>query len=166
MPAPYGQGDIPSREHHDASSAKRVLFVDAAGNVLDSLAVTGTFWQTTQPVSQASRQTFTPAPVALTSTTSVTQILAADASYGLDLCSLTIENSSAIATEVVVYLDNGTTEVWRGNVPAGDMRGIVFPAGRELTQGAVNKAWKAKTVTSVASVYITLQYIKNTAWAI
>jgi hypothetical protein len=46
------------------------------------------------------------------------------------------------------------------------MRGIVFPAGRELTQGVANKAWKAKTVTSVASVYITPQYIKNTAWAI
>jgi hypothetical protein len=115
--------------------------------------------------SQPSRQTFTAAPVALTSTTSVTQILAADGTYGLDLCSLTIENSSATATEVVVYADNGTTEVWRGYVPAGDMRGIVFPAGRELTQGAVNKAWKAKTATSVASVYITPQYIKNTAWA-
>lgn len=131
----------------------------------NSLAVTLASDQSNLPAS-VSRQTFTAAPVVFTATTAVTSILAADASFGLDLVSLTIENNSATATEVVLYKDDGTTEVWRGYVPAGDMRGIVFPAGRELTQAAVNKAWKAKTVTSVSSVYITPHYIKNTAWAV
>lgn len=117
-------------------------------------------------VTQGQRQTFTAAPVAFTATTSVTSILAADGTYGLDLCSIAIENNSATATEVVFYANNGTTEVLRAYCPAGDVRGIVFPAGRELTQGAINTAWKAKTVTSVSSVYITCQYIKNTSWSI
>jgi hypothetical protein len=117
------------------------------------------------PGYETSRQVFPTTPTAFTATTSVTSILAADATYGLDLVSINIENNSATATEVILYKDDGSTEVERFYVPAGDMRGKVWPAGREKTQGAINKAWKAKTVTSVSSVYISLDYIKNTAWS-
>lgn len=114
----------------------------------------------------ASRQTFTNVPKAFTATTSVLQITAADATYGYDICSITLENNSATDSEFILYADDGTTEVWRGTAKANDMRGISFPAGREITQGAINKQWRGKTVTSVSSVYVTLQYVKSTAWVI
>jgi hypothetical protein len=95
----------------------------------------------------------------ITSTTAATTIVTADASNMLDLISLTLTNTSATATEVSLYNDDGTTLRWTGYVPAGDMRGIVFPA--PLKQTAVNKTWKMITVTSVASLKVTAQFVKN-----
>lgn len=119
-----------------------------------------------QVKSAPSRKTFPNTPTAFTATTSVATFLAADATYGLDLTDIVFENTSATATEVVIYYDDGTTEFKRFYVPAGDTRGIAIPQGREWTQGAINTAWKAKTVTSVSSVYISCTYIKNTSWSI
>lgn len=95
----------------------------------------------------------------LTSTTTVTTIVTADATYMNDLTGLIITNTSATATDVIIYNDDGTTERTHIYAPAGDTRGIVF--GKPFKQTAINKAWKAKTVTSVASVYITAQFSKQ-----
>lgn len=156
----------------DGALATLGLKADAKSTATDTTAVT--IMQVLKqisasvqaPIAAKSRQTFTNAPKAFTATTSVTQITAADATYGYDICSITLENNSATDSEFILYADDGTTEVWRGTAKANDMRGISFPAGREVTQGAINKQWKGKTVTSVSSVYVTLQYVKTTAWAI
>lgn len=95
----------------------------------------------------------------LTSTTTATAIVTADATYMNDLTGLIITNTSATATDVILYNDDGTTERTHIYCPAGDTRGIVF--GKPFKQTAINKAWKAKTVTSVASVYITAQFSKQ-----
>ncbi len=75
------------------------------------------------------------------------------------MVSLTFTNSSATGTLVQLYNDDGTTLRWTGYVPATDMRGIVFSV--PFTQAATNKAWKVITVTSVASVYVTAQFVEN-----
>lgn len=95
----------------------------------------------------------------ITSSTAATTIVTALASTFLDLVSLTFTNISATGTEVQLLDDDGTTVRWVGYVPPTDMRGIVFQV--PLTQPAVNKTWKFKTVTSVASVKITAQFVQN-----
>lgn len=95
----------------------------------------------------------------LTSTTTVTAIVTADATYMNDLIGLVITNTSATATDVILYDDDGTTERTHIYCPAADTRGVVF--ARPFKQTAINKAWKAKTVTGVASVYITAQFSKQ-----
>jgi hypothetical protein len=112
-----------------------------------------------QVVVQALRELIADQNTTITSSTAVTTIVTALASTFLDLVSLTLTNISATATEVTLYDDDGTTVRWSGYIPAGDMRGIVF--SYPLTQPTVNKAWKLKTVTSVASVKVTAQFIKN-----
>lgn len=99
-------------------------------------------------------------PTAYT-TTSISAFVTADASYKLDLTSVTLNNESATDTVVVIYDDDGTTERWRGSAKANDMRGIVFGKDNPLLQTAVNKTWKAKTVTAVSTLYISAQFIKN-----
>lgn len=94
-----------------------------------------------------------------TSTTSVATIVAADATYMNDLIGLIITNTSATATDVIIYDDDGTTARAHIYAPAGDTRGVVF--AKPFKQTAINKLWKAKTVTSVASVYITAQFSKQ-----
>lgn len=100
------------------------------------------------------------ANLTLTSTTTATELIAAGAAgvYN-DIVSLTLVNTSATATEVQILNTDGTTVRWEGYVPAGDMRGIVFPV--PLKGSATASAWKAKSVTSVASLKITAQYVKN-----
>lgn len=99
------------------------------------------------------------ANITLTSTTTAATLVAATASTFNDLISITLVNSSATGTVVQILNDDGTTVRWTGYCPPTDMRGIVFPV--PLKQAAVNVTWKAKTVTSVASVTITAQYMAN-----
>lgn len=95
----------------------------------------------------------------ITSTTAATIIVTADASNMLDIVSMTLTNTSATGTEVSLYNDDGTTLRWTGYAPANDMRGIVFSS--PFKQTAVNKAWKMITVTSIASLKVTVQFVKN-----
>lgn len=96
---------------------------------------------------------------AFTSTTSVTTIVDAVASVFLDLISLTLTNKSATGTLVELYDDDGTTVRDRFYAPPTDTRGIVFSA--PFKQPVVNKTWKLKTVTSIDSLYVTAQFVKN-----
>ena len=100
-------------------------------------------------------------PLTLTSTTTVTDLIAADANNTNDLLSLVCVNISSTGTEVIVYNDDGTTVRWGFYVPGNDMRGIVWQV--PLKAEAVNKKWKIKTVTSVASLKVYGQYVKNGA---
>lgn len=96
----------------------------------------------------------------ITASTSATTVAAAQGSgVNSDITSITLTNISATATEVQILDDDGTTVRWAGYAPAGDMRGIVF--ARPLKAAAANATWKAKTVTSVTSVKITVQFDKE-----
>lgn len=96
---------------------------------------------------------------ALTSTTAVTTIVTADANNMLDLVGLILTNTSATGSIVTLYDDDGTTVRAIFYCPATDVRGIVFAV--PFKQTAVNKAWKMKTTTSIASLQVTAQFIKN-----
>jgi hypothetical protein len=96
---------------------------------------------------------------ALTSTTSVTTIVTADANNMLDLVGLILANTSATGSIVTLYNDDGTTVRAIFYCPPTDTRGIVFAV--PLKQTAVNKAWKLKTTTSIASLQVTAQFVKN-----
>ena len=76
-----------------------------------------------------------------------------------DLVGITLANTSATATEFQILDADGTTVRWTGFLPASDMRGQSLPL--ILKQLTANTAWTCKTVTSVASVKITLQFVKN-----
>jgi hypothetical protein len=95
----------------------------------------------------------------ITSSTSVQSFTKSAGSTFYDIAALIIENKSSTGTEVIIYNNDGTTERCRFYVPATDTRGVVFQV--PLKAAAVNVVWKAKTVTSVASVYITAQYVLN-----
>jgi hypothetical protein len=149
-----------------SNSANLVASLGTGTATVGNVNVVTTVGTVTNAVPIKSRQTFTPVPVVVSNTTNVTTLLNADATYGLDICSIVIDNMSNTATEVLLYANDGSTIVSRYYAPSGDMRGIAYPTGRELTQGAVNLAWKVKTVTAVTNVYVTPQYVKSTAWAI
>lgn len=95
----------------------------------------------------------------ITSSTAVTTIVTADANNALDLVALVMANTSSTGTEVELYDDDGTTVRMTFMVPANDIRGIVFSV--PFKQVGTNDAWKMKTVTSIASLKVTAQFVKN-----
>lgn len=95
----------------------------------------------------------------ITGSTSATTIVTADASNQLDLVGLILANTSASGTEVQLLNDDGTTLRATFYVPPTDTRGIVFPV--PFKQTAVNKTWKMITVTSISSLKVTAQFVKN-----
>lgn len=96
----------------------------------------------------------------ITSSTAATTIVTAVAATYLDLVSLVLTNTSATGSEVQLYNDDGTTARSVFYVPANDVRGIVFST--PFIQAAVNKTWKLATITSIASLKVTAQFVKNT----
>lgn len=137
----------------DNIEAKRVaLYVwDGSGWVRQS---------NTQVVIPAARLSVGDQTTTITSSTAATTIVTAVAATFLDLTSLVLTNISATGTEVQLLDDDGTTVRAVFYVPANDVRGIVFST--PFTMPTVNKTWKLKTVTSIASLKITAQFIKNT----
>lgn len=97
----------------------------------------------------------------ITSSTSETTCVTADATYKLDVYGVLITNSSATATEVS-FKDStsGTTRFWV-SVPANDMRGFVLPMDAGHLQAAANNNWTATCADSVASIIITMLFVKN-----
>ncbi len=95
----------------------------------------------------------------ITSTTAATVVVTAVASTFLDLTALVLTNISATGSEVQLLDDDGTTVRMVFFIPAFETRGIVFTT--PFTQPTVNKTWKIKTVTSIASLKVTAQFIKN-----
>lgn len=95
----------------------------------------------------------------ITSSTAETTIVTAVASTFLDLVNLSITNSSATAT--LVTLKDATAGTTRGiwSIAAGGGISISFPT--PLAQAAVNNNWTITCGTSVASIYVVAQYVKN-----
>lgn len=200
----------------------RALKTDTSGNlgvnVQGTAAVSGTFWQTTQPVSgtvtanagtgnftvigqstgvtapttavetgdiaatalptavtngqlvgamadkfgrqvvlsQATRDIVGQQSTTITSSTSATTVVSTIASTFTDIASIAFANSSASAT--LATLSDGTNSYYFW-VPAGDMRGAVYQVPLPAT--TVNTTWTVTCGTSVASLYVTVEYIKN-----
>lgn len=95
----------------------------------------------------------------ITSSVAETTIVTAVASTFLDLVNLSITNSSASAT--LVTLKDATAGTTRGiwSIAAGGGISISFPT--PLAQAAVNNNWTITCGTSVASIYVVAQYVKN-----
>lgn len=96
----------------------------------------------------------------ITSSTSETTILTAGAAGVFhDVKSIMIANKSASATLVTVRDATAGSAVAYIHCPAGDTRGVVFNTPFKQTTAANN--WTAQCGTSVDSVYITVQAVKN-----
>lgn len=108
-------------------------------------------------VPQATRDLVGIADITLTSTTSPTTLIAAGGTGILtDIVDISIINTSATATEVDI---SDGTNTYYFYLPAGDMRGATYQVPCPAT--TTNTAWTATTITSVASVKISVKYIKN-----
>ena len=94
----------------------------------------------------------------ITSTTSATPVVAAVASTYCDITSLTITNSSATAT--LLTLSDGTNS-YIFSAAGGPGWGVTIPFNPPLPAASVNTAWTLTCGTSVSSVYVVAQYIKN-----
>jgi len=97
----------------------------------------------------------------ITSSTSATTVVTAGASgvYN-DIYGLVLTNSSATATTAT--LSDGTTS-YVFEVPAGDTRGFMLPAGDAVSAASAATAWTVACGTSVASLYIAAFFVKNKA---
>lgn len=98
---------------------------------------------------------------AITSSVAETTIVTAIAATYLDVYCLIVSNSSASATTVTIKNATAGSTRLVLQVPAGDVRGFAVPAEAAMKQNAVNNNWTATCGTSVASVYVTALYIKN-----
>jgi hypothetical protein len=136
-------------------------FKDASGKDIQAqLDSNGNLPISIDSVSSLNRLALSDQNTTITSSTSATTIVSAVAATYCDLLSLVLTNSSATGTEVQLFNDDGTTIRNVFYVPANDTRGIVFQT--PFLQAAVNATWKLKTVTSIASLKVTAQFIKNT----
>lgn len=98
----------------------------------------------------------------ITSSTAETTIVTAAASTFHDLYGLIISNTSVTDTDVEIR--DATAGTLRGvfSVKAGTTAGFMLDAGSAWPQTAVNNNWTADCADSVASIYITALYVKNT----
>jgi hypothetical protein len=96
----------------------------------------------------------------ITSSTAETTIVTAVASTFLDLTHLSITNSSPTAT--IVTLKDATAGTTRGiwNL-AANTGYIALTFDTPLAQAVVNNNWTITCGTSVASIYVVAQYVKN-----
>jgi hypothetical protein len=112
--------------------------------------------QITQPF--APRERVNIQQTTITSSASETTIVTAAASTYHDLTLLVISNSSSTGT--IATLKDGTGGTTRSitYVPAGG--GIVIPFPTPMSQASQNANWTL-TTASVASIYVTAQYVKR-----
>lgn len=97
----------------------------------------------------------------ITSSTSETTVVTADATYKLDVYGVIVTNTSATATEVTFKDSTAGTSRFMISVPANDMRGFMLPMDAAHLQNAANNNWTGTCADSVASVLITVLYVKN-----
>lgn len=97
----------------------------------------------------------------ITSSTSETTVVTAVASTFLDVYGCIVTNSSATATNVTFKDSTAGTTQYQIYVPAGETRGFMLPSSDAFKQTTVNNNWTATCGTSVASVVITMLYVKN-----
>jgi hypothetical protein len=97
--------------------------------------------------------------ITITASTGETTLIAATSSVFHDILSFNFVNSSATATRVDIRDDTAGTVRAFFYVPAGDMRGQTYTI--PFAQTATNKNWTATCITSLSSLYITVQYVSN-----
>jgi hypothetical protein len=106
---------------------------------------------------QAPRDLVGEASITITSSTApATLIASGGAGVFTDITDITIVNISATGTEVDI---SDGTNTYYFYAPPTDMRGISLTVPHPATSAAT--AWTATTLTSVASVKISVKYIKN-----
>lgn len=97
----------------------------------------------------------------ITSSTSETTVVTAVASTFLDVYGCIVENTSATASKVTFKDSTAGTTQFEIYVPAGDTRGFMLPESGGFKQTTVNTNWTATAGTSVASIVISMLYVKN-----
>lgn len=97
----------------------------------------------------------------ITSSTSETTVVTAVASTFLDVYGCIIENTSASSCKVTFKDSTAGTTQFEFTVPAGDTRGFMLPESAAFKQTTVNNNWTATCGTSLASIVITMLYVKN-----
>jgi hypothetical protein len=107
------------------------------------------------------RDNMADAQLTLTASTAETTLIAAIASTFNDLYSVVVENTSATATEVAFRDTTGGAVRFYLYIPAGDTRGFMQNSSDGFKQTTVNTNWTAQCTTSVSSIKITAQYVKN-----
>lgn len=114
-----------------------------------------------QIIREALREDLGNQATTISSSTSETTIVTADATYKLDLYCLILSNTSATATKVT--LKDSTTGTTRGifYVPAGDMRGFAVSPSGAHKQAASNNNWTATCGTSVATLEVTALFVRS-----
>lgn len=97
----------------------------------------------------------------ITSSTSETTVVTAVASTFLDVYGVIVTNTSATVTKVTFKDATAGTTRFVIEVPATETRGFMLPASAAVPQAASNNNWTATCGTSVASVEISVFYVKN-----
>lgn len=91
----------------------------------------------------------------ITSSTSETTIVTADATYKLDLYCLLITNTSSTYTKVTIKDSTAGTTRFVISVPAQETRGFSLSPSGAHKQNAANNNWTATCGTSVSAIEIT-----------
>lgn len=97
----------------------------------------------------------------ITSSTAETTVVTAVASTFLDVYGCIVVNSSATAANVSFKDSTAGTTQFNIYVPAGETRGFMLPSSDAFKQGTVNNNWTATSSASVASLIISMLYVKN-----
>lgn len=97
----------------------------------------------------------------ITSSTSETTIITADATYKLRLYGLVLTNTSTTYTKVTIKDSTTGTTRFVFSVPSQDTRGFMLPISGGHVQATANNNWTATCGTSVASIEITALYLKT-----
>lgn len=99
--------------------------------------------------------------ITITSSTTETTLVVAQAGTYLDLVSLVVVNTSATAVRVDIRDATGGSVVMSVYVPAGDMRGFNFTIPKP--QATSNNNWTAQCSASVSDVRIYAMTVKYVA---
>ena len=97
----------------------------------------------------------------ITSSTAETTCVTAVASTFLDIYGVIVTNTSAAASNVAFKDSTAGTTRFNIYVPAGETRGFMLPESGAVTQATVNNNWTGTCSASVASIVITVLYVKN-----
>lgn len=97
----------------------------------------------------------------ITSSTSETTVVTAVASTFLDVYGCIVVNSSATAANVSFKDSTAGTTQFNVYVPAGETRGFMLPSSDAFKQTTTNNNWTATSSASVASLIISMLYVKN-----
>lgn len=97
----------------------------------------------------------------ITSSTAETTILTSVASTFLDIYGLILTNTSATVTKVSVRDATAGGTITVLEVPPTDTRGFMLPLDSAIPQAAVTNNWTAQCGTSVASLEVTVLYVKR-----